>query len=318
MKHPTKLTTILIIFFIVSQVLGLYIVSQNIDFKKSVEMGETKFVDLPSGLERPEVNESYSWIYIAIGILLGTVLLLVLIKFKLLSLWKFWFFLAVFFCLYVALATFVGNIIAGLISLLLAYFKIVKPNTYIHNLTELFIYAGLAVIFVPILNRTSVIILLLLISVYDMYAVWKSKHMIKLAKFQTDSKVFAGFFIPYSEGKIVNVKHVKVSKKVKSAKGKRKKSLNKQKINKTRSSDVQSAILGGGDIAFPLLFAGVMMKYVVVETYLISFLKILIIPLCATIALGGLFYYTKKNRFYPAMPFITVGCFIGYGLFLLL
>ena len=140
---------------------------------------------MPGGAERPDVDESWSWAYITIGILLGTGLLLMLIKFKLVSFWKFWFFLAVVMCLTVAFASFMSGWMAFLLSLILAYLKIVKPNTYVHNITELFMYAGLAIIFVPILNKTSVIILLILISVYDMYAVWKSKHMIKLANFQT-------------------------------------------------------------------------------------------------------------------------------------
>ena len=40
-------------------------------------------------------------------------------------------------------------------------------------------------------------ILLVLISIYDMIAVWKSKHMITLAKFQLDTKSFAGLAMNY-------------------------------------------------------------------------------------------------------------------------
>ncbi len=308
MKHPTKLTTILIIFFIVSQVLGLYIISQNIDFKKSDETGKPEFKQLPAGMERPEVEENYSWVYILLGVLIGTGILLLLIRFKLVSFWKFWFFLAIFMCLTVAFATFTNGLIAAVLAIILTYFKIIKPNTYVHNLTELFIYAGLAVIFVPILNTISVIILLILISLYDMYAVWKSKHMIKLAKFQTQSKVFAGFSIPYNtkKGKLVKILH----KKLKTTKKIEKKSVG--------GSNISHAILGGGDIAFPLLFAGAILKSTIITNFWPAFLKILIIPICAAIGLSLLFYKTKKNRFYPAMPFISIGCFIGYGLFLLL
>ena len=119
MKHPIKLTTILIIFFLVSQVLGLYIISLNVDFEKSVETGKAEFVALPGGAERPDVDESWSWAYITIGILLGTGLLLMLIKFKLVSFWKFWFFLAVVMCLTVAFASFMSGWMAFLLSFLL-------------------------------------------------------------------------------------------------------------------------------------------------------------------------------------------------------
>ncbi|MBT4446697.1 hypothetical protein HOC96_05585, partial [archaeon] len=78
--------------------------------------------------------------------------------------------------------------------------------------------------------------------------------------------------------------------------------------SKTKSKvvKVQSAILGGGDIAFPLLFAGVLLK-----DY--SMTAALIIPIFATAALSILFYYSKKGKFYPAMPFISAGCFVGLG-----
>jgi len=35
----------------------------------------------------------------------------------------------------------------------------------------------------------------------------------------------------------------------------------------------------------------------------------LIISVGATIALSLLFYFSEKGKFYPAMPFISMGCF---------
>jgi hypothetical protein len=80
---------------------------------------------------------------------------------------------------------------------------------------------------------------------------------------------------------------------------------------KGRKTVIKSAILGGGDIGFPLLFAGVLMKSA-------GFLKVLIVPVIVAIALFLLLYYAQKDKFYPAMPFITAGCFVGYGILLLL
>jgi presenilin-like A22 family membrane protease len=154
--------------------------------------------------------------------------------------------------------------------------KIHKPNTYTHNVSELFIYGGLAVIIVPVINLQATIILLVVVSIYDIIAVFYTKHMIKIAKFQSKAKLFAGLFLPY---------------KTKKAKKKNKK--------------VNIAILGGGDMAFPLIFAGVAMK-----TF--GFLKTNIIPLFAAAGLITLFLIAKKKKFYPAMPFITAGCFLGY------
>src|SRR3989344_2772387 len=47
-------------------------------------------------------------------------------------------------------------------------------------------------------------------------------------------------------------------------------------------------------------------------------LAALIIAIGASLGLAFLFYFSKKGKFYPAMPFITIGCFIALGLVYLL
>ena len=44
----------------------------------------------------------------------------------------------------------------------------------------------------------------------------------------------------------------------------------------------------------------------------------LIIPFFALAGLAVLFWKAEKKKYYPAMPFITVGCFIGLGIIWLL
>ena len=78
------------------------------------------------------------------------------------------------------------------------------------------------------------------------------------------------------------------------------------KSMKKRLVKVRSAVLGGGDVAFPLLFSGVVMKTTG------SYVFPLIITLTTAIALGLLLTYSEKGKFYPAMPFISAGCFVGY------
>ena len=88
----------------------------------------------------------------------------------------------------------------------------------------------------------------------------------------------------------------------------------------SQDGEARSAILGGGDIAFPLLFAGSVMIELIKSglSKEIAFFQTLPIPLFAGIALFLLFVKSQKGKFYPAMPFITVGCLIGYGIVLLL
>ena len=290
MKHTLKITSMLILLFFLSQVVGLAITNQYIDHEKTAETGVTAWEELPYEIERPPVDESSSFIYIIIAVLFGTGLLMLLIKFKKVNLWKFWFFISVVMCLTIALKPFMEQEIALAISFVFALFKVVKPNIFIHNITEVFIYGGIAAILVPIMNLYAAFMSLILISIYDAYAVWKSKHMVTLAKFQTSSKVFAGLSIPYKMPK----------------KEDKKKAGRVVKIEK-----IKTAILGGGDIAFPLIFAGVVMKNT-------GFLTSLIIPVFVSAALLILMIKSKKDKFYPAMPFLSLGCLAGYGFILLL
>jgi len=135
--------------------------------------------------------------------------------------------------------------------------------------------------------------LLIVISIYDFIAVYKTGHMIQMAKFQSKSKVFAGLVIPYEKVKIpTEGKSLKTS-----AQGK------KSKV----------AVLGGGDIGFTLIFAGVVMKDLMLkETILAGFLKTSVIPVFVSIALLILLIKGQENKFYPAMPVLSLGCLLGY------
>src|SRR3989338_6835035 len=281
MKHTIYITAVLIVLFFLTQIVGLKIISNYIIVKevvkeevvledgkevvKEITVKEEVFKELPYGLERPDIKEKTSYLQIILAIAIATGLALILLKFQAMRLWKLWFFLSVFFTLLIAFNAFINQIGALVLALVLASIKTFKNNMFVHNLSELFIYGGLAVIFVPVVNVVSIVIILFLISIYDYIAVWKTKHIVRLAKSQARMKLFAGLFIPYGN---------------------------------------KSAILGGGDMGFPLLFSGVLFK-----TY---GWNALIAVLTTTIALAYLLIRSEKSKYYPAMPFLTVGCLIGF------
>ena len=297
MKHTISATLILISLFLAAQVIGLAIINQYIDHTATEETGQLTFSELPYGLERPEIEQgSYFIVYLAFAIIIGTLLVLLLVKLRKPFIWRIWLLFAIVLCMGISFGAFIHPIIAFLLAFILGLWKILKPTPFIHNLTELFIYGGLAAIFVPISGFTIPIafLALALISLYDMYAVWKSKHMITLANFQSESKVFAGLSIPY-------------------------KKIRKPKKRRAAKSRIKTAVLGGGDIGFPLMFAGVVMKELILtHTLLVAFLKSLIIPVFVTVALYILLMKGKKDHFYPAMPFLSLGCLAGYLVILLI
>ncbi len=293
MKHTLKITAALVLFFFIAQFIGLLVVNHYIDHKKTAETKNVEWQPLPYSIERPEVkNQSTSFIYITIAILIGTILILALIRFNKMFVWRFWFFITVWITLSIAFSAFINSILAAIIALIVSLIKTYKPNAIIQNISEIFIYGGLAAIFVPMLNLFAAFMLLIVISIYDFIAVFKTKHMIKMAEFQSKSKVFAGLFIPYGNKGIA-------------VKGKAAKTGIKQKA--------KVAVLGGGDIGFTLIFAGVVMKGLMLqETVLAGFLKTLIIPVFVSASLLVLLVKGQQNKFYPAMPVLSLGCFIGY------
>ncbi|MFC1690772.1 presenilin family intramembrane aspartyl protease [Nanoarchaeota archaeon] len=294
-----KITLFLIGLFVISQLIGIGTVTKYIQVEKDVN--GTITISHPATVigEAPEVeNKDYTFVMIFIAIIIGTLLVFVLIRFRAGFVWKYWYLITVFLTLAVALGVYMPGLLAVLAAIILAGLKVYRNNVYIHNLTEPFIYTGLTLIFIPILNLFSASILLIIIAIYDAYAVWKSKHMVKLAKFQTEAKVFAGLFIPYDKKSRILSSKKATGKKLVKKKGK-------------------SAILGGGDIAFPLLFSGTVIEWLILSQgmpKLYAFLLSCIIIVTTTLALSWLLFSSKEGKFYPAMPFISTGCFLGYGI----
>ncbi|MBI2175945.1 hypothetical protein HYU40_01160 [Candidatus Woesearchaeota archaeon] len=306
MKHSWQVSAVLLCIFLAAQVIGLFVVNSYFDAaaseKATTEAGKPVVIyqDLPYGVERPDISPNISYLLIAAAIIIGTVLLLLIIKFRKLSLWKLWYSLALIITLTFSFASFLPKAIAAVISIAVSIFRVFRPNALVHNLSELFIYGGLAAMFVPILNVRSAAILLVLIAVYDFFAVFHMKHMVTLAKFQASNRIFAGLFVP----KQLSLKSA-VSPIASDVAPTMKNSLmQKQQVNHSDSGDY--AIVGGGDIGFPLLFAGTLLPA-------FGFYKTLIIPAFAAAALLLLLLISKKGKFYPAMPFIAAGCFVGYG-----
>jgi len=262
MKHTVLISLILVALFFIIQIIGLNVVNQYGDNP------------LPLGIERPEVQEQFSYAPLLIAIIFATIIALILIKLGAIKVWKAWFFIATLYLLTLAFGAFFEEKLAFLFAVFFVLLRTFRLSVISHNFVELFVYSGIPVIFAPILDIVSVSVVLVFIAIYDMIAVWKTKHMIKLAKFQANTKVFAGLMIPYDKGK-------------------------------------KAAILGGGDLGFPMLFSSV-----VLLTY--GWTPAILTSIFAALGLLVLLLLSKKDKFYPAMPFIGSGCFVGFFISLLI
>lgn len=303
MKHNLKITLIILGMFILTQFIGLYVVN----FYSPIRVVDGQQINvsspkLPFGMESPEITNQNEFYFIFPAIIIAFIiaigLMFALSKFNAEILIKLWFFVVVVIALGISFNSFFPkfaytSLLALIVAVPLAFQKIYGKDFFIHNFTELFIYPGIAAVFVPILNFWTVLLLLIFISIYDVWAVWHSGIMQKMANYQINKlNIFSGFFIPYADKKnkelikklknVKNVKNSKIAKKIK----------------------VNLAILGGGDVIFPIITSGVMLK-----TF--GLFSALFVLVGATMGLTYLFISAKKKKFYPAMPFITGGIFLG-------
>jgi len=143
MKHTVQITLLLVLIFLASQLIGL--VTLN-NYYGHDSQGNVEYKDLPMSLERPEVEDKTSGFFIFFAVIIGTLLLLLLVKLKSRYITKGWFFLAMFLALLLAFNGYIDEKIALTLALVFAIWKVFFPNPYIHNLTEIFIYGGIAVL----------------------------------------------------------------------------------------------------------------------------------------------------------------------------
>jgi len=306
MKHNIKITAIILLMFLITQLIGLSIVNFYNNHQDKIPY------DMQPSEEIPTQSITQGIIYIIIMFTITIIIFIALTKIKAEIILRIWFFLVVSLGLGITLTAILyklninqsTSLIALSIAAILSFFKIYKKNLIVHNITELLIYPGVATIFVLFLfmlfktqTILGIIILLLVISLYDIWAVWHSEFMQKMANYQINNlKFFTGFFIPYADKK--------TKLKIKTLKQKYTTEKELQKNFKKSKLKINLAILGGGDVIFPLITAGIFLK-----TY--SIVPALIITTFSTISLLVLFILARKGKFYPAMPFLTIGIYLG-------
>lgn len=299
MKHNTRITLLLLGMFILTQLIALYVTGFYLEGNQ-----------IPYGFEQGRnASEQPNFLISFFASFLSSFILAILIIFilmRLKSVWfmRIWFFLVVIFAVGISLNVFFtqlnlpySHLLGLILGTIFSYFKVFKKNILIHNISELLIYPGIAAIFVSILNLPITIILLLGISIYDVWAVWHSKIMQKMVKYQINQMgVLAGFLIPYANKKI--------KQKIKALKLKYNNKIPLKVIKKSKIK-INLAMLGGGDVAFSAIASGVFLKTTG------NIYAALIVTLFTSLALLLLFMYSKKHKSYPAMPYLTTGILIG-------
>ena len=167
-----------------------------------------------------------------------------------------------------------------IVSLILWWWKF--PSVFNHNILIILGIAGVGSILGLRLTPEIIIGLLIIFSIYDFIAVYKTKHMVKIAKEMIESKAVLALIIPSSFRDF------------------------RGSLGEVRPGG-KFLILGGGDIVFPLLFCASLIP--------VGILNSLIVAIFSLIGLFiGFYFFTHQNvrQPIPALPPIALFSIIGY------
>ncbi len=166
--------------------------------------------------------------------------------------------------------------------LVLIYGWLKKPTVLLNNLCFILGLAGFGGVLSLSFEPMVLVFLLVLFSIYDFIAVYKTKHMVKMAKEMLATKIIFGLVVPQ------NVSDFKTDLKEVEPGGK-------------------FLILGGGDVAFPLLLSASLIPAGIINSFIV-----------AAFSLIGLFFSfyifvsQKVRQPIPALPPIALFSIIGY------
>lgn len=237
-------------------------------------------------IEKIEVVE-FPFIQFIVYFLLATLsifLLTRLIKFRKQKtiVFKLLFISTVFMGGILMLSVWISDLYALILMSFLIFWWIKWPSIFIQDLLMILGIVGAGSVLGLSFAPEVVAGLLVVFSIYDIIAVYKTKHMVEIAKEMIESHAVLGLVIPPD---IVSF------------------SSNLKEI----TLGGRFMVLGAGDVVFPLLFSASLVPY--------GILKSLIVALFSLIGLfaGFLFFISQKQRkAIPALPPIALFSIIGF------
>ncbi len=254
-------------------------------FAATLVLGVLGSIRLQGFFQEVIKNEIHvSLINFLIYILLGTIFILFVSKHQKISHYFFpiFFALIIFSGSEILFSAFLSKQLVFFAALLITLLRFFYPRIWTHNLAIILSIAGVGIILGFEIEPKSVLILLVILSVYDYIAVYKTKHMVKMAKAMIDRHVLLGLIIPESGTDFK--KHIREAK-----------------------PHQGFVFLGGGDIALPLIFAVSMARQSLSSGFII-----IIFALLGLFANHYFFTHQKEPKPMPALPLISAMVIVGY------
>jgi len=222
-----------------------------------------------------------------LNFLLATLFILLILRFVKFekekgTIFKILFILAVLLGGLLFLETWLPEHLSLIFIFVLIFWWLKKPSVLIQDLLIILGIAGTGSILGLSLNPLTVVALLIIFLIYDFIAVYKTKHMVRMAKAMLESRAILALVIP------PNIFGFRES------------------LEKIQPGG-KFLILGGGDIAFPLIFS--------VSLIPSGIFNSLIVALFSLIGLFASFWFftkQKERKPIPALPPIALFSIIGY------
>ncbi|KPJ57584.1 hypothetical protein AMJ49_00485 [Parcubacteria bacterium DG_74_2] len=244
------------------------------------------------GYQKIEVVPVSPWRFI-LTFFLTTIILFLLIRFLTLkkkgaTLFKLLFVFAIFSGGVLFFDIWLSTQLAVILMGFLIFWWLMRPSVLIQDLCMILGMAGVGVALGLQLTPSVVMIILIVLSIYDWIAVYKTKHMVKIAKEMLKAGAISALIIP-------------------------------QTISGFKNSltDIRPGgnflILGGGDVVFPLLFSVSLISYGILKSSIVAFFSLI-----------GLFFNfyvflkQKDRKPMPALPLIAFFSIVGYLITLLI
>ena len=192
------------------------------------------------------------------------------------------FILATFWGGALLLSCWMPGLLAPILIGILIFWWLKKPSILVQDLCLILGIAGMGSILGLSLAPQIVVLLLVIFSIYDFIAVYKTKHMVKMAKEMIESKAILALVVPQNIlGLRESLEEIKPGGKF--------------------------LILGGGDIVFPLLLCVSLIPFGILNSLIVAIFALM------GLLVGFLFFFLQKVRQpIPALPPIAFFSIFGF------
>lgn len=242
------------------------------------------------GLNAPEF---FSISQFAIAFILATLFFIFLIKTRYgARLFNIIFFIALFAGSQIIFRVWASYELSLIFAFLLVLSRYLLPLVFIHNIAAIIAITGVAINLGINITPGQAVIILVVVSIYDYFAVYVTGHMVRMLKSTISSGTIFAMIVPqYIRGMAEKVSEAGRKKMI------------------TEKSGIKNAYvyLGGGDLAFPLIMVIAAMK-----AGLFSAIFTAIGALFGLLALNIIFMMQKERKPMAALPPLALFSILGF------